>query len=817
MKKSPKENRIQPFRIGPLGLLALIWLLVAPGAIAETKPDISAGAPIWPLPDRTDFSSGFGDFRPGRFHYGLDLRTGDKRLPVVAPVSGFVSQVWLSYFGYGKALYLKGDDGSTYVFAHLDHYIPEIDSVVKALQFTSKRYYQRKWFEPEEFPVKQGDTIAFSGKTGIGAPHLHFESRDRENVPRSPLRRGFAIRDTQGPQFSALTFEYLDRKSVFTNGRRRIKVNAEQTGADASGARHFSLESAPYFSAEFGVIAHVRDYPTNKKFATSPHRLKLSYVGPLPFDTIGSAGEPHSVDAYNVTLDSLSYSEGELAFCIYEQGLAANGDKNGYLLFQRENVADCFSDRGGGSAGRFPFALADSALTEFDGMRYGVYRGRVEAYDASGAPSFLDFRFCYGPPGDLFFVTDYSADRIFVSMQRPELFKGFMRHTRLRVGEVNSDGDWRELPGAKIEKVADDTYRISFTEKDRPQRGALLRLKLSGIEGWSKLDVYLTQRPQREGFAVDLSYLLGDGGLYVDATVNQTVTRAPNLRAELAGGASLNLSALQVAPEVFRAFIPADSLRPPVVALEAFASERSGENSDSETRINGLYVAALSGVAAERYSVRTMSDAKVFLPRDGLKAPRMIELVEVRDTRRLLPQKSSIVAGLYQLGPQDFRFDQDVRLGISPNTFQEPGVNIAICKLNKKEDGWSWIDTEYEAGASAAENGTFWAEINSPGVYALCRDTEAPAVSKVTVRRQRGKTVLTLKVTDELSAIWSDTLFDAQVNGQWLIPEYDAEDEVLKLEAPRSFGAGNYELAFTVTDNAGNRARRTLPFRVKSK
>ncbi|MCH7879578.1 MAG: hypothetical protein IH914_09735, partial [candidate division Zixibacteria bacterium] len=99
------------------------WMSGAAMALALLSGIISVNAfagrleqlPIWPLPSRTDFSSGFGDFRPGRFHYGIDLRTGGKPLAVVAPVSGYISQARVSYFGYGKGLYLHGDNGYTYV------------------------------------------------------------------------------------------------------------------------------------------------------------------------------------------------------------------------------------------------------------------------------------------------------------------------------------------------------------------------------------------------------------------------------------------------------------------------------------------------------------------------------------------------------------------------------------------------------------------------------------------------------------------------------------------------------------------------------
>ncbi|MFQ6009391.1 MAG: M23 family metallopeptidase, partial [Candidatus Zixiibacteriota bacterium] len=94
-------------------------------------------------------SSGFGDFRQDHFHFGVDLRTGGaigKR--VLSPVDGYVMRVRTSYRGYGKALYIKGDDGYIYVFGHLSNFTTKIDQPLKAAQLAARRYYQDLTFPP---------------------------------------------------------------------------------------------------------------------------------------------------------------------------------------------------------------------------------------------------------------------------------------------------------------------------------------------------------------------------------------------------------------------------------------------------------------------------------------------------------------------------------------------------------------------------------------------------------------------------------------------------------------------------------------------
>ncbi|MFP4192555.1 MAG: M23 family metallopeptidase, partial [Candidatus Hydrogenedentota bacterium] len=76
----------------------------------------------WPLDVDPVLTSSFGEYRTGRFHAGIDLRTYGIGQPVRAPEDGEVVRVRTSPYGYGKALYIRLADGNTAVFAHLDRF-----------------------------------------------------------------------------------------------------------------------------------------------------------------------------------------------------------------------------------------------------------------------------------------------------------------------------------------------------------------------------------------------------------------------------------------------------------------------------------------------------------------------------------------------------------------------------------------------------------------------------------------------------------------------------------------------------------------------
>jgi hypothetical protein len=193
---------------------------------------------LWPLDLPRQLTSSFAEYRPGRFHAGIDLRTGGVGIPVKAIADGYVSRVRCSPYGYGKAIYLTLDDGNTVVYGHLDDYYDELRAYVQAEQHKRRSYTVDLNPEARRFSVKRGQIIAKSGQTGIGAPHLHFELRDAAERPVNPRNYGMTWPDTQRPELRSLFVLPLAPESR-VNGDSRpatIALRAQGEGRYAAGS-----------------------------------------------------------------------------------------------------------------------------------------------------------------------------------------------------------------------------------------------------------------------------------------------------------------------------------------------------------------------------------------------------------------------------------------------------------------------------------------------------------------------------------------------------------------------------------------------------
>jgi len=156
---------------------------------------------ISPLEGDLRLSGNFGELRSSHFHAGLDIKTNlTIGKPVYAAADGYVSRLKVAHFGYGKALYLTHQDGFSSVYAHLDRFSPSIQDYIKQTQYKKEQFQVELFPSKDQFIVKQGDLIGYTGNTGSsGGPHLHFEIRDPQSRPLNPLIYGIQIEDSKRP------------------------------------------------------------------------------------------------------------------------------------------------------------------------------------------------------------------------------------------------------------------------------------------------------------------------------------------------------------------------------------------------------------------------------------------------------------------------------------------------------------------------------------------------------------------------------------------------------------------------------------------
>ena len=163
------------------GFAAFAVLASAAAAIsiaAGTQKELS-----WPLKGLDQLSATLGEVRGRTLHTGLDIRTrGLNGHPVYAPARGRVVRVISKPVGYGNALFLS-HDGVESVYGHLNSFgegKERLNSFVEILKLLYNSDDIDFRFKNTAPLFDSGQVIAYTGETGSGPPHLHYELRSGE-------------------------------------------------------------------------------------------------------------------------------------------------------------------------------------------------------------------------------------------------------------------------------------------------------------------------------------------------------------------------------------------------------------------------------------------------------------------------------------------------------------------------------------------------------------------------------------------------------------------------------------------------------------
>ena len=174
---------------------------------------------VWPIQDEERYgryiTSAFGEYRPDRFHAGMDIKTiwreGHK---VIAVEDGSLYRLRIAPNGYGRAIYLRLKNGNIAVYGHLRQFEKNIQALAVEEQRKTGKYTVDLWYSPGAVPISKGEVLGTTGRSGTRLQHLHFELRNRNNVPLNPMQEGLLDDDTMPPRPTKLSLRPMNLHST---------------------------------------------------------------------------------------------------------------------------------------------------------------------------------------------------------------------------------------------------------------------------------------------------------------------------------------------------------------------------------------------------------------------------------------------------------------------------------------------------------------------------------------------------------------------------------------------------------------------------
>ena len=222
---------------------------VEPKPVHKTETKMAAVPELQFMPvkgvTQKQIANNFGEYRNGgRTHKGIDIFAPSGR-ELIAVISGYIERT-SSKLG-GNSIYLRGDNGLTYYYAHLSKYHPKARSGER---------------------VDGGMVIGYVGNTGNARStpaHLHFEIR-KNGVPFNPY---YTLRDPDmvvTPNGAGTPVHHADHKT----GATERPMPAKNSG----GAARNSASVSKSVTKKSGTIASKKSKTSTKKLAAKKKLTK---------------------------------------------------------------------------------------------------------------------------------------------------------------------------------------------------------------------------------------------------------------------------------------------------------------------------------------------------------------------------------------------------------------------------------------------------------------------------------------------------------------------------------------------------------------
>jgi hypothetical protein len=762
----------------------VVLSLLLPGSV-------SAGDYAWPTNASHYMTSSFAEYRPGHFHAGIDIKTWNREgYTVFAIQDGYIWQVRVSPFGYGRVLYQKLNTGETIVYAHLKEFTEALEQSVRQEQKRTGEYRISKYFDPERFPVRKGDVIAYTGSSGIGKPHLHFEVRDKNNCPMNPLLLGYDIEDTISPGVSGFSMTPLNSDS-------RINGDARQTIFQPKLVRNgeYVIKDVPLLEGRIGFAVDC-------------------------WDKANGVGNVFAIYRFNFYVDNeLKYSAVYDRFC-YDVSESIDLDRDYRLnkrdqgLFQKVyrevgNELPFYNPPDFGSGVVICHVNNNETVNATALHEFGPHHYVIELLDFNSNLTTLRGEFNIGRQQrikavcetddrinyDIVRVTDDAGIEIpdyhiFRSSDDSRIWKPFRPNTQTAADtDVTIPQLTLHHPIEIVKIVAVDTFNLPTI----PCYNVLVR------------DSAVTAQQQVD-FQIAKDFY--DDYLRIELIIHGLIKAPPRMFVQQIGVRPIEVDLLQ---NEFNHFIGIYKFRPHHdggVDIEVYAQDLNSKEVFFWDKFD------LTTISPDHGGKMASDDGLCQVTfNDGVVYKNMFARVEKIPTNGD-SARYNLVGAVYNIEPFDVLMRKEATVLLSyPKDDTLPEKLGVYSRETLKHNGWS-----FQGNALNRSQKTITAKLSSLRQVTLIRDTEPPSIMfhypKDNSFVARKFPTIRASVRDERSGVNDERSITMTLDGEKVIAEYDPEEKVMKYDADDALPLGQHTVTISAVDNCGNSASVTHTFTV---
>ncbi|MEK7264037.1 MAG: M23 family metallopeptidase, partial [Bacteroidota bacterium] len=471
----------------------------ATGESVESVRNFDFSLPfIWPTDASKIVTNEFGAFRKTHFHEGIDIstnrRTGYK---VYAVLSGYVSRIRVSPNGYGKQLTMKHDDGTSSSFSHLSRFCDAIERAVKREQHRAGGYEIDFATENSALHFAQGDVVAFTGETGAGPPHLHFEVYDNNMNPVNPLLiETYKFDEFTPPIFGRMTLMPMTSRSR-VDGERKNKIFSTKK----KNRSEYIVAQPIKISGDIGIAIYTEDVPDDERRLTGVYRLQL-----LVDDTL----------YYEAKFDSLQYGGSKQIALHYDYtGMKYRGAK-----FQKLFVDD---------GNRLPLYIAQhqsKGVISTEMLSPGQHQFKIVSMDLAGNAATVTGTFISNHT-PVFTNYKLNGNTLSFSIENESAVKKIILSSKK---SINAEWHNKEILLSKIESRITPSRRKEYVVQIADKNFQSIKLVGSTTAGTNSFPVFIIKdAPKSLNSSVDISYELFRNEIVFSIKANAIITSKPTL------------------------------------------------------------------------------------------------------------------------------------------------------------------------------------------------------------------------------------------------------------------------------------------------